>query len=305
MDFDQLRAFYTVAQTKNFTKAAELLHLVQSTVTTRIKQLEATIGKPLFIRDKRSVEITQAGQALLPYAERILKLAQEGLSEVAALNPYEDRLSIGSLDSIWSFLLEPILKEYHLRYPRIAVRTKTGHSSDVIQYLLDHLIQIGIVYIPPALPNFEVIPFYEEEIVLVASADHPLARIGMIDVSEIASLPLLFVNWGQPFQQWFSQILPPGYVPKLQVDKAQLAIDLVKEGVGVSLMTRSAVETELSQGTLIHVEISGSKPPKRSAYVVLPRDKKNRPSVEKWLSLMREFGYSLNEDIGSVDRDGG
>ncbi|UFJ42973.1 LysR family transcriptional regulator [Brevibacillus humidisoli] len=293
MDFDQLRAFYTVAQTKNFTKAAELLHLVQSTVTMRIKQLEERVGKPLFIRDKRSVEITQAGRALLPYAERILKLAHEGLSEVAALQPYEDRLSIGSLDSIWSFLLEPILKEYHLRYPKIAVRTKTGHSSDVIQYLHDHIIQIGIVYIPPTLPNFEVIPFYNDEIVLVAHPDHPIARIGVIDISEIATLPLLFVNWGQPFQQWISQTLPPGYVPKLQVDKAQLAIDLVKEGVGVSLMTRSAVKVELAQGELVQIDISGSKPPQRPAYVVLPREKKNRPSVEKWLGLMREFGYSL------------
>ncbi|WP_126427651.1 LysR family transcriptional regulator [Brevibacillus marinus] len=293
MDFDQLRAFYTVAQTKNFTKAAEMLHLVQSTVTMRIKQLEERIGKPLFERDKRSVEITQAGKALLPYAERILKLVQEGLSEVAALQPYEDRLSIGSLDSIWSYLLEPILKEYHLRYPKIAVLTKTGHSADVVQYLLDHVIQIGFVHIPPALPNFEVIPFHQEEIVLVAHPDHPTARRGSIDIGEIAGLPLLFVNWGDPFQRWISQYLPPSYVPKLQLDKAQLAIDLVKEGVGVSLLIRSAVKTELAQGELVEVHIAGDCPPERTTYIVLQRDKKNRPSVEKWLNLLREFGYSL------------
>lgn len=66
MDFEQLRAFYTLAQTKNFTKAAEMLHLVQSTVTMRIKQLEEKVGKPLFTRDKRSVEITQAVLYLAP-----------------------------------------------------------------------------------------------------------------------------------------------------------------------------------------------------------------------------------------------
>jgi len=165
MDFEQLRAFYTVAQTKNFTKAAEMLHVVQSTVTTRIKQLEEKVGKPLFTRDKRSVKITQAGLTLLPYAERILKLATEALNEVAALQPYEDYLSIGSLNSIWTAILEPILKEYHYRYPHIAISTKTGHSADVIQFLLDNVIQIGIVYVPPSLPNFEVIPAWEDEIV--------------------------------------------------------------------------------------------------------------------------------------------
>lgn len=293
MDFDQLKAFYTLSQTKNFTKAAEILHLVQSTVTMRIKQLEETVGKPLFIRDKRSVEITQAGLALLPYAERILKLSQEGLHEVAALEPYEDRLSIGSLDSIWSFILEPILKEYHLRYPRIAVRTKTGHSADVISYLLDQVIHIGIVYIPPTLPNFEVIPIYEDEIVLVGAPDHPITQRGSVHINELASLPLLFVNWGPPFHEWILQAFPPGYVPKLQVDKAMLAIDFVKEGLGVTLVTRSSVKDDIASGRLREIVVEGSSPPKRSAYVVLPRDKKNRPSVEKWLGLMREFGFQF------------
>ncbi|MGE5702754.1 MAG: LysR family transcriptional regulator [Clostridia bacterium] len=292
MDFEQLRAFYTVAQTKNFTKAAEILHLVQSTVTMRIKQLEERIGKPLFIRDKRNVEITQAGLSLLPYAERILKLAQEGMSEVAALQPYEDRLSIGSMNSVWTYILEPILKEYHYRYPNIAVKTKTGHSSDVIQYLMDNIIQIGIVYIPPSLPNFEVIPCYEDEIVLVGSPDHPITREGAVSVMDLARLPLLFVNWGSPFHEWIHANLPRSFVPKLQVDQAKLAIDLLKEGVGISLMTRSSAKQELLEGNLKEITILGSKPPKRSAYIVLPQEKKNRPSVEKWLSLMREFGYS-------------
>ncbi|MGO0060764.1 LysR family transcriptional regulator [Brevibacillus fluminis] len=291
MDFEQLRAFHTVAQTKNFTKAAEILHLVQSTVTMRIKQLEERIGKPLFIRDKRNVEITQAGLSLLPYAERILKLAQEGISEVASLQPYEDRLTIGSLMSVWSYTLEPVLKEYHYRYPNIAVKTKTGHSGDVIQYLLDNIIQIGIVYIPPSLPNFEVIPCFEDEIVLVGPPDHPITREGTVTVKDIASLPLLYVNWGSPFHEWIHNNLPRSFVPKLQVDQAGLALDLIKEGVGISLMTRSCVKQELMEGTLKEIVIQGSKPPKRSAYIVLPHEKKNRPSVEKWLSLMREFNY--------------
>jgi len=293
MDFEQLKAFLVLAQTKNFTKAAEILHLVQSTVTMRIKQLEEKVGKPLFIRDKRGVEITQAGRVLLPYAERIVKLAQDGISEVAALQPYEDRLSIGSNASLWPYLLEPILKEYHLRYPKIAVRTKSGYSSDVIQYLLDHIIQIGIVYIPPSLPNFEVIPFFEEEILLVGPPDHPITKQGSVHVEELGNLPLLFVDWGPPFHEWILQILPPGYVPKLAIDQAILAIDLVKQGLGLSLVTRSMVQSDLKSGALQKIEIIGSEPPKRSSYIILPRDKKNRPSVEKWLDLMREFGFTF------------
>ncbi|QQE72958.1 LysR family transcriptional regulator [Brevibacillus composti] len=292
MDFEQLRAFYTLAQTKNFTKAAEILHLVQSTVTMRIKQLEDKVGKPLFIRDKRSVEITQAGLTLLPYAERILKLANEALHEVASLQPYEDYLSIGSLNSIWTAILEPILREYHCRYPQIAISTKTGHSSDVIQYLLDNVIQLGIVYVPPSLPNFEVIPSWEDEIVLVCKPGDSVTAATHVDAKELRHLPLLYVNWGPPFDEWIRQTLPRSYVPNLHLDKAELAIDLVKDGLGASLLTRSTVKAELEAGTLREIKIVGNQPPKRSAYIVLPKDKKNKPSVEKWLSLMNEFGYS-------------
>lgn len=291
MDFEQLRAFYTLAQTKNFTKAAEILHLVQSTVTMRIKQLEEKVGKPLFIRDKRSVEITQAGLTLLPYAERILQLSHEALNEVASLHPYEDYLSVGSLNSIWTSILEPILKEYHFRYPSIALSTKTGRSSDVIQYLLDNVIQIGIVYVPPSLPNFDVIPTWEDEVVLVCDPNSPFAETNTVDASELRHLPILYMSWGPPFNEWIRQTLPRNYVPRLNVDKAELAIDLVKQGLGVSLLTRSTVKADLAAGTLKELVITGNKPPKRSAYIVLPRDKKNKPSVEKWLGLMKEFGY--------------
>ncbi|MCK9905320.1 substrate-binding domain-containing protein, partial [Frankia sp. Cpl3] len=181
---------------------------------------------------------------------------------------------------------------YHIRYPQIAVKTRTGHSSDVIQYLLENIIHIGIVYIPPTLPNFEVIPTFEDEVVLVGPPDHSITGATSIEATELAKLPLLFMNWGSPFREWITQNLPRSYVPKLQVDKAELAIDLVKQKLGVSLLTRSTVKDELAAGTLREIAITGNTPPKRSAYIVLPREKKNRPSVEKWLGLMREFGYS-------------
>jgi len=292
MDFEQLKAFYTVAQTKNFTKAAETLHLVQSTVTRRIQLLEENIGKPLFIRNKRNVEITQTGQSLLSYAERILMLVQEGKAEISTLQPYEDRLTIGSTSSVWT-VMEPILKEYHSRYPTIAVMTKTGHSPDVIQLLLDNIIQIAIVYIPPSLPNFEVIPCYEDDIVLVGGSAHPLSITGSIDIDELSTIPLAYVNWGSPFHDWVVENVPRSYVPKLQVDKAELAIDFVKAGIAVSLMPRSIIKQELTEGTLVEITVNRSMLPKRSAYVILHHDKKNRPCVEKWLELMTEFGYTV------------
>jgi LysR family transcriptional repressor of citA len=189
--------------------------------------------------------------------------------------------------------MEPILKEYHSRYPSIAVMTKTAHSPEVIQLLLDNIIQIAMVNLPPALPNFEVIPFYEDDIVLIGNPVHPLSIVGAIDVDELSTLPLVYVDWGPPFHDWVMANVPRSYLPKLQVDKAELAINFVKAGIAVSLMPRSIIAQELADGTLSEISINRTTLPKRSAYVILHPDKKNRLGVEKWLQLMAESGYSV------------
>ncbi len=291
MDFEQLRTFVVLARNKSFSKTADALHLVQSTVSSRIQGLETEIGKPLFMRDRRRVELTEAGYAFLPYAERLLLLSEESLTKIRSLKTYEDQLSIGATDSLWKYVLCPVLETFFARYPSISLKTKTGHSWDVVHHLIDGVVQLGFVYLPQSIPGFEIIPFYEEEIVLVAHPEHEAAQYGVVSPEILARLPLLYLDWGSPFYEWICGMLPPEYVPHLRIDNVSLFLALMQKNIGMGFIIKSAVEEELREGYLKEICLSGDLiPPKRAAYIMVQKENLQRPSIQNWMHTMEELG---------------
>lgn len=292
MDMDQLHAFLVLAHTKSFSKTAESLHLVQSTVTARIQSLEKSVGRPLFYRNNRRVEITPAGLALFPYAERILMLRQESMQKLKAMEIYTDRIAIGCLDSIWKYILSPILRDFYFHFPHVAISTKTGHSTDIIQYLMDGVIQLGFVFIQPHLPGYEVSPFYKDEIILVAHPSHEVAQSKGVFPEELPDYSFVYINWGSPFQEWIDEIFSPNFLPRLQVDQASLALSFVEQNLGIALLTRSSSHQAIMQGKMVEIPLlGGHRPPKREAYAVVHKDKKEWPMVQHWFKHMHKHGF--------------
>lgn len=289
MDFEQLRTFVVLARNKSFSKTADALHLVQSTVSSRIQGLEAEIGKPLFMRDRRRVKLTEAGHAFLPYAERLLLLNEESLTKIRSLKTYEDQLSIGATDSLWKYVLCPVLETFFVRYPSVSLKTKTGHSWDIVHHLIDGVVQLGFVYLPQPIPGFEIIPFYEEEIVLVAHPEHEAAQCDIVSPEVLARLPLLYLDWGNPFHEWICEMLPPEYVPHLRIDNVSLFLALMQKNVGMGFIIKSAVEEELKNGRLKEICLAGGMtPPKRAAYIMVQKEHLQRPSIQNWMRTMEE-----------------
>ncbi|WP_371363690.1 Hca operon transcriptional activator HcaR [Sporomusa rhizae] len=287
MDIELLRTLIILAQTKNFSKTAETQHIVQSTVTTRIQELEKAVGKQLFLRNKQKVELSEAGIVFLPYAERILHLYEEGKIKVNSTDPFEGRLVIGSVDSIWRNLLFPVLKEYLLQHPKISIKATTGHSSEVIQLLLDGVIDIAIVYQPPRLNRLKIFVCHEDDFVLVVHPNHPLANRSSIPIEELSHINLLYHNWSGAFSKWISEVLPANHVFQAQIDPAYIILSLVKQGLRPALLNRSSVANELKNKTIVEIPLVGSNlPPKWKAHLAVNSSKINELPVRYWLELM-------------------
>jgi LysR family transcriptional repressor of citA len=292
MDFEQLRTFVVLARNKSFSRTADTLHLVQSTVSSRIQALEAEIGKSLFTRDKRRVELTETGHAFLPYAERLLLLNEESLMKIRSLKLYEDQLSVGATDSLWKYVLRPVLEDFFVRHPTVSLTIKSGHSWDVVHHLIDGVIQLGFVYVPQQIPGFEIIPFYEEEIILVAHPEHTAAQYREVSPEFLAELPLLYVDWGSPFQEWIHSMLPPGYVPHLHIDNVSLFLALMRNNIGMGFIIKSAVEEELEQGRLQEIRLTGGIiPPKREAFIMVQKENLQRAAIQNWIHTMKKLGF--------------
>jgi len=300
MEIDQLKAFLTLAQTKNFSKAAETLHLVQSTVSTRIRSLESSLGRPLFLRDNRHVELTPAGQALMPYAERILNLVNDGAEEVGAMGLFEDKISVGATDSLWRHLVKPVLFDFITQYKNFSLLTKTGHSWEVVQHLLDDVIQLGFVYHPPRVAGVKVFTFYEDDILLVASRSLPLPTKGAIGKEELTKIPFVSLEWDGPLQEWTKKAMPDGYYPRVQLDQLSMQMNFVLEGKGVAFMPGCTVRAALKRGDIVSLPLARNiQPPRRKSFVILRQEKTQRPAIEAWFTLLKKHGFRLAPYRGS------
>lgn len=296
MEIDQLKAFIALAQTKSFSKTAEQLHLVQSTVSTRIRLLEESVGKPLFLRDNRTVQLTQAGQALLAYAERILKLSDEGVRKIRGAHIFDESMTVGSTDSLWTHLFMPVLVDFTKRFPKIALVVRTAHSWEVVQDLMDGSIHFALVFIKPNAPGFTTLTLLEDEVILVAHASHPLAkarRVGRAEIFDSGSF--ITCVWDGPLQQWLESVMPRDYIPPVLPDQLRILVKLVLAGRGVTYLPRLVVKNELAKGTLVQVSLGPEiRPPKRKVYAVFRPDKRRRALIDKWLGLLKEHGFKIS-----------
>jgi DNA-binding transcriptional LysR family regulator len=293
MELDQIRAFLAVAQNKSFTRAAEDLHVAQSTITTRIKLLEEQVGKPLFNRDSRRVELTPAGLALQPYLQRALDLLREGESAAYLQGLFEERLVIGSLSSIWHYKLYPLVFEYRRRHPQVALRTITGHSDDIVRRMLDGLIDVGLVYLPPHHPEIEVVPIYQDSLQLIGPPEYD-PGLDPVTPSDLPQLPFLFMNWGSPFTEWYETEVGVGFLPTMQVDDTSFLLHCIEAGEGIGFMLGHIADELAEKGLVRILRFQPRQPvPTRTAYLIYPKRKATSPGLQAWIALLEEHKNRL------------
>ncbi|MBL0386004.1 LysR family transcriptional regulator [Tumebacillus sp. ITR2] len=298
MELDQIRAFLAIAQTKSFTRAAEQLHVAQSTITTRIKLLEETIGKPLFTRDSRRVELTPAGLTLQPYLQRALDLLREGELSTYLQGKFDERFTVGALSSIWQFTLYPLLFEFRRRHPEVALRTITGHSDDIARRMFDGLIDLGLVYLPPHHPEIEVQPLYRDSIVLVGPPDFD-PGVDVIPPEILPDLPFLFMNWGSPFSEWYDSEVGTGFLHGFQVDDTQLLVHAIRAGEGIGFLLQHIADDLEAQGIVKKLPFRPRQPiPTRNAYLIYPKRKAKSPVLQAWIELFQDQRHQLPQIKG-------
>ena len=194
MELSHLETFLRVAELGSFSRAAEALGLTQPTLSARIQTLERNMGQRLFERRGRGVRLTEAGRALVPYAERTLFAFQEGREAVAlSNNPTRGRLRIGSARVIGAYVLPGILADFSLQHPGVELAILTGRSHEVLQMVLDQDVHVGLGR-SLVHPEIESVYLYDEEIVFVTHPHHPLALRGKALISEIAQEPLILYD---------------------------------------------------------------------------------------------------------------
>src|SRR2546425_3426909 len=275
MQLPQLEAFTETARLGNVSRAAEILNLTQPALTARLQGLERDLEVELFVRGARGMTLTDAGRALLPYAQRVLAQVSEGRKAIQELRTGKvGELLIGAAPAVSTYFLPGVLKTYLTTHRDVRLGVRTGHTEEVLEMVLRREVDVGVGR-PIRHPDIELIPVFDDELVLVASRAHPFARRGKVRLQDLAADRLILFDRASSYYELTSSLLrQAGAVPHSGTGLAhrEAAKKMVIEGLGVALLPRMALLAELRARSLRPVRIIGAPPVRRPIVAIRRAD---------------------------------
>lgn len=236
----QLRAFVALARLRGFTRAATRLHLTQSAVSLLIRQLESQLDTRLVERTTRSVELTEAGRALLPSAERMLddlEHALDGMKELVARE--KGRVVLAAPLLLSSAFLPGALAAFRARHPSITVLLHDSLPQQVLPNVRNRSADLGLGTFATDEPDLDRVALFKDLLVAVAPKDHPVARKRRLAWTDLAAAPLIFLTRDSVFRSLTEIGFQSARVrvePAIEVSYVGTALGLAQEGLGVAIV---------------------------------------------------------------------
>jgi len=192
VDLKQLRAFMTVADTGNVTRAAELLNLVQPAVSRQLRLLEEDVGADLFQRERHGMVLTEAGKALLGYARRAMLELDRARAEIAGSDDgIAGLVTVGLLPSTCDMISSPLVGAVASTYPGIRMRIAMGYAGDLQQWLETGDIDVAVLYGVERETHIQATPLLEEPLWVVGSAAAKLRRQKPVTLASLSGKPMI------------------------------------------------------------------------------------------------------------------
>ena len=247
MQVQQLRYFVAVAQTRHFTRAAELTGVSQPSMSKQIRVLENSLGTPLFVRNRGAIDLTSAGEALLPHAERILidvEVAEEAVQEVAGLR--RGRVRLGATPSLCDGLLPEVLTAFHRRRPGIDLEVHESGSRLLMQELARGHLDLALNIVSATIEHDGLVTteLLTERLVLVGPPHSELAaEVALRDLREV---PLVMAREGYDLRDRTNAACrEAGFDPVIAVEGGEMSAVLrfVEAGLGHAIVPQMVVAT--------------------------------------------------------------
>ncbi|MFD3515594.1 LysR family transcriptional regulator [Streptomyces sp. NPDC058657] len=247
MQFQQLRYFVAVAESRHFTRAAEQLHVAQPSLSQQIRSLERELGADLFTRARSNIALTDAGEALLPLARRILAdtdTARREVQELAQLR--RGRVRLGATPSLCTGLLPDVLRAFHDAHPGIQLLIEEGGSHDLVRLLARGALDLALVVLPlptpsPALTTVELL---HEDLVVVSSPDARAPR-SPARIAGLRDTPMVMFRHGYDLRELtVAACRAEGFEPVFTVEGGEMdaVLGFVRVGLGVAVVPRMVAE---------------------------------------------------------------
>ncbi|WP_286239033.1 LysR family transcriptional regulator [Neptuniibacter halophilus] len=285
----QLEVFLAVAQSENITRAADQLSMSQSAVSGALRDLETQFEIRLFDRIGKRLQINELGRLLRPQAEALLERAsalQQSLQQHQAIG----ELKIGATLTIGNSLAVDLMARYLKQYPEARLQLKVGNTSSIAEQLLNYDLDIGLVEGEINHPDLDIQPWLQDELVVFAAPDHPLASKNLLSDSDLLSAQWILRESGSGTRQAFDWALH-GLLSSLNIlfelEQSGSIIRAVSSGMGIGCLSRIALQESFDHGTLVPLNVAG-RDFNRQLFIALNRHKYQSEGIKRWLQLCHE-----------------
>lgn len=262
----QMRFLVALADTENFSRAAELCHVTQSTLSTALKEMEARLGVTVAERNTHSVLMTPIGAALAERAREILARASDFEAAAhAETNAGMTQLRLGVIPTVGPFLLPRALPGLRKTWPDMQIYLREELTESLLTGLTEGRLDLVLIALPHDLsPQIETLPLFEDDYSLATPRAHPLANLSQVEGADLAGRHLLLLERGHCLQKHALSSVP-GIALKedtsFSATSLPTLVSMVEEGIGVTLLPNLAIDAGLTAGHDLHLaRLEGATP---------------------------------------------
>ena len=289
MNFNQLLAFHAVVLERSFTRAAKALSISQPAVTRRIHELEQAHNLKLLERTSRRVVLTEQGKLLLTYVERMAALADEAELALKSIAGFKSgRIEVGTSRPVASAYLPSIALAFKQKFPGIVPAIHVENSQCILDQVLALRLDVGIIGIKPSHPDLIVIPFFEEQLLVIVPASHAWAKRKTIRLEELAGQSLIIRERGSGTRELIDSAFEKAQVKPLiamEVGSNEAIKRAVESKVGLAFFPLSVVEAEIKEGTFKALKVSSTRL-SLSFYTIYHREKRASPLIRAFIEVL-------------------
>lgn len=280
----QLEVFVAVAKTGNMTLAATAVHITQSACSMALAAMEQQLSGALFDRHGKKLILNERGRILFPKAVNLLTQMTE-LEELMLGKKQQQLIGhiiVGASSTIGNYVLPEIIGEFINQNSQTKITLRVGNTEQVIQQLSKFKIDVGMIEGNCYAENIDVIPWKKDQLIIIASSQHPLAKKEKITLKDIQNAKWILREPGSGTREKFEEAIQGKMVPYLEFGNTEAIKQAVKSGLGISCLSKTTVADSLVSGQIIELKTPFLKLT-RYFYFVVHKEKHRTVVLEKFI----------------------
>lgn len=289
MHIENLKIFSDLVESQSFSKSAKMNGITQSAVSQQLRSMERYFNILIVDRSQKQFRLTREGQKLYETAKEILHLTEKLDSELQELKKVvSGTIHLSTIYSIGLHELPPYIKKFLQQFPSVNVRVEYRRSNLIYEDILSNSVDLGLVAFPTPMKNLEIVPFREDELVLICHPSNSLAQFSSVSLHDVAVQKFIGFDPDIPTRKAVDQIFRENELavdPVMDFDNIETVKRAVEIDAGVAIVPKGTVSQEVAQGTLAAVNLNG-RCYKRPLAILYRKGRPLTPAMNKFIELL-------------------